>query len=190
MRRYMVSVALVVAASASFGGCALASTNTSAKTADRHSCGWFDYVPLAPRGQRPHDLRNCQEHSGQKHIRAIVAAAAAPLMAGEHHHVRAFCDAYTPQAARELVRDRRPRIAGDCETAMRALVENPLLGQLDARVLTAQRVRNVVIHGDQATVRVTSGSRGGVVVRFANTPSGHWKIASLSFSSQIITRIG
>lgn len=190
MRRYMVLVALVVAASASVGGYALATKSTSAKTVDRHGCDWFDYVPLAPRGQRVHERPNCRDRSGPEHIQPIVDAAAAPLVAGEHHDVRAFCDAYTPQAAHELVRDRRPRIAGDCESAMRALVDNPLLGQLDARVLTAQRVTDVVIQGDRATARITSGSRGGVVMRFAKTPSGRWKIATLSFSSQIITHIG
>ncbi len=73
---------------------------------------------------------------------------------------------------------------------MRALVDNRLLDHVYARVLAAQRVTDVVIRGDRATARVTSGSGGGVAMRFAKTPSGAWKIASLSFSSQIVTRIG
>jgi hypothetical protein len=124
--------------------------------------------------------------SGGAITQPIVAAADAPFVAGEHHDVRAFCDAYTPQPAHELVLERQPRIAGDCEAAMRAFVDSERVGSLYQRGLADQLVTDVAIRGDHATARISSRSAGGgYTMRFAKTPDGDWKIAGQSRSASL-----
>lgn len=123
-------------------------------------------------------------------VAPIVKAARAPLEAGVHRDVRAFCAAYTPQAARQLVLDRRPRVDGSCEDAVRVVVDNPGFAQIDRRVLSGLRVSDVVIRGRRATARVReSPGDAGSVETFLRAPKGQWQIAATGHSSRATTII-
>lgn len=115
----------------------------------------------------------------------VVAAARAPLLAAEHRNVRAFCGAYTPQVQRQLVLDRRPRISGDCEDAMRALIANPQLARVYERVAAGVRVIDVVIQGNRATAHIGLASATASTMAFSKTSDGRWLIASLGFSAHL-----
>jgi hypothetical protein len=128
---------------------------------------------------------------GSGEVVEVVAAARAPLVAGVHRDVRAFCAAYTAQAARRLVLERKPRVAGGCEAAVRFFVDDPWFAQVDRRDLADLRVSDVVIQGRRARARVreTPGNGAGSVETFREARNGRWQIASLDHSSGVTTVI-
>lgn len=136
-------------------------------------------------------LAGCGGRSGgSRDVALIVKAARAPLEAGVQHDVWAFCAAYTPQAARQLVSDPGPRVAGGCEDAVRGFVDNPDFAQLQRRALAALRVSDVVIRGRRATARIRYIAGGaGSVETFLKAPDGHWHIAAVDSSSRVTTII-
>jgi ketosteroid isomerase-like protein len=136
-------------------------------------------------------LTGCGAGGGRSGDRQqIVTAAKAPLLAAQHRDVRAYCEAYTPRAAHQLVLNRRPRVSGGCEDAMRALVTDPQIAQLDGRVAAGARLSDVVIRGDRATaqIRLVLGAPASTMT-FVKEPDGRWLIASLAFSANVSTRI-
>lgn len=127
---------------------------------------------------------------GSREVAGIVAAVRAPLIAGLHHDVRAFCAAYTPQAERQLVHDRAPRVAGGCVSRLRAQLNNPLLARIDRRILAGLRVSKVVIRGRSASalVRPIPGDAGSVET-FRESSGGRWQIATVNDRPRITTII-
>ena len=121
----------------------------------------------------------------------VVAAARAPLVAGVHRDVRAYCAAYTAEGARRLVLDRKPRVAGGCEAAVRFFVDDPGFAQMDRRDLADLRVSDVVIRGRRASARVREapGKGNGSVETFREARNGRWQIASWDHRPGVTTII-
>jgi hypothetical protein len=134
-------------------------------------------------------LAGCGTTAGT-HSGPITAAAKAPWVAAEHRDLHAYCDAYTPSGARQLVQDLKPPTHTPCQVALRPFVVYRVWGAIDARILAHLHITHVSIHGSHASAWIQDASSRGYTMSFARGSDGRWRISHTSLPTGRPTQVG